>query len=238
MGTAVNSATYNYTPPTSLYIREKRNVTVTLTNTGRLSTWLATGTSATQLGVYYGGVSDAVGAWTESAQKFVLPNNVLPGNSITLTIQMKGALTAGNQVLRFRMLNGTNAWFSTFVKSNITINGLAAVFAGTPTTTVRAGQRVTYTLTLTNLDSVTWNATGTNPVRLGVYTNGTSDAVALADRAKTVCTTNECRPGQSVTLTISFTAPTTPGTYTLRQRLVKEGILWSPTLLKSTLTVT
>ena len=54
---------------------------------------------------------------------------------------------------------------------------LAASYSSSPPTTVTPGQTITYTMTVTNTGTQTWNATGTNVVHLGVYFSGTSDAI-------------------------------------------------------------
>lgn len=47
----------------------------------------------------------------------------------------------------------------------------------------------------------------------------------------------ELAPGESVDIPITIAAPTTPGSYTLRHRVVKEGVRWFNSLLKSTVEV-
>jgi len=87
---------------------------------------------------------------------------------------------------------------------------------------------------LTNTGTVTWNNTGVNPVRLGVYFNGTSDAIgAWPTEPRRYSLPASIPPGGSVTISINITTPTAAGSYVLRHRMVKEGIQWSNDLFKT-----
>jgi hypothetical protein len=101
-----------------------------------------------------------------------------------------------------------------------------------------SGQPQTYSITVTNTGTQTWNATGPNPVHLGIYFNGSSDAIgAWASEPQRAALTTDLAPGQSETILVTVTPPSKPGTYVLRQRMVKENVAWFDQVQDTTVTV-
>ena len=75
-------------------------------------------------------------------------------------------------------------------------------------------------------------------MNLGVYFDGTSDDIgAWATEPKRFALPNDVAPGASVTIQVTMTAPSAPGTYVLRHRMVKEFVNWFLPLQKTTVTV-
>ena len=96
-----------------------------------------------------------------------------------------------------------------------------------PPTQWQADEVRTYSITLVNKGTKTWNATGSYAVHLGVYFAGASDAVgAWNDEPQRFGLPHDVLPGKQVTLTISVQAPSAPGSYVLRHRIVKEQVNW------------
>jgi hypothetical protein len=135
-----------------------------------------------------------------------------------------GAPTISNGVLYAGDTHGRlYAWAPTCPSSLV-----ARFSASNPApTSWSAGQTRTYNLTVTNTGSQTWNAGGTQIVRLGVEFGTASDWAhdgwATDQR---FFLPNDVSPGASVTIPVSVTAPTTPGTYVLHYHMVKEGVSW------------
>lgn len=115
---------------------------------------------------------------------------------------------------------------------------LAASFESTPPTGWALGETKTYSIKVTNTGTATWNAGGTNPVRLGVHFGTSSDfphsGWATDER---FWLPNDVAPGASVTLNVVVTAPATAGSYVLRHRMVKENISWFNDIQKTNVTV-
>jgi glucose/arabinose dehydrogenase len=226
-------ANYSVTPTTTWYTKQSQQISIRLTNTGT-ATWSNTGPNRVRLGAYFGASSDASNSWPTEPSRFELPSNVAPGESVTMTISVRAPATAGESVLRFRMVQEGVRWFDYMQKNNTVIYALSANYSGTIPTTWFPNETKTYQITLTNTTGLTWNATGANPVRLGVYFNGSSDAVyAWPSEPKRISLPYDVAPGASVTLNVLLTAPSISGTYTLRHRIVKEGIGWSEDLYKA-----
>jgi glucose/arabinose dehydrogenase len=233
------AATYVSNPPTEWIAGKSTTYQVTATNVGT-QTWAYSGTNRVRLGVYFGGDSDAVGAWPKEPQRFAMTRNIAPGQSFTFNVTIAAPTTPGNYILRDRLVKENVAWFDTIDKINVTVGTLAANYSGTPPTTWTVGQTQSYAITVTNTGSAIWRATGPNRVRLGAWFGGSSDTPPTGANAPIRFDLPfDVAPGASATLTITITAPLTAGKYTLRHRLVHEWAGWFPLpyQLKTSVTV-
>src|SRR5213075_467729 len=132
----------------------------------------------------------------------------------------------------------TNTTYTAQYQAQTSAAALAAAYSSNAPTHVIAGQTVTYQVTVTNIGTQTWPAAGTNKVRLGVYFAGASDAVgAWSKEPARFALTSDVAPGKSVTFNVKVTAPSTPGTYVLRDRMVKEYVAWFQTMEKVNVSV-
>jgi SAM-dependent methyltransferase len=87
---------------------------------------------------------------------------------------------------------------------------------------------VTATVRLVNAGSVLWRSAGepgSDYVRLGIQLLDNASQVMARDFARTPLTA-DVAPGESLTVTASFKAPSTPGEYRLKFDLVAEGVAW------------
>jgi chitodextrinase len=117
----VLSAQYNVAPPTQWVTGEFQTYNITLTNNGS-DTWDSTGPNAVHLGVYFGGASDDIGAWTDEPMRFSLPYDLAPGQSVTLTVSVQAPAGAGSYVLRQRMVKEFVNWFVPLAKTDVTVS--------------------------------------------------------------------------------------------------------------------
>jgi glucose/arabinose dehydrogenase len=231
------AASYGTTVPTIWATTVGRTYSLTVTNTGT-ATWNATGTNPVRLGVYFGGTSDTIPTGANDPQRVNLPQDVAPGQSVTLTITIKGPTSPGNYVLRHRMIKEGVQWFADISRTNVTVQTVAAAYSGNPPTTWTVGELRTYSIQVTNTGSATWNATGAFPVKLGVYFGSSSDAVGTwAAEPRRFDLPGDVPPGQSVTLTITLRPLDQPGDLILRHRIVKEGVAWTTQMLKTSVTI-
>lgn len=236
-GLPPRAATYSSTPPTSWFAGQTQTYPVTVTNTGG-TVWNAGGTNPVDLGVSFGGASDNPGAGWVTDQRFSLPSDVAPGQSVTVNVAVTAPLAGGSFVLRHRLVKEGVAWFPQQQKTNVSVPYWAASYSSTPPTTWFVGQSQTFPVTVTNLGGATWPAGGTNPVRLGVSFGGTNDSPGsgwLTDQRFVLPA--DVAPGQSVTMNATVTPPATAGTFTLRNRMVHEGVAWFDQMQKTTVTV-
>jgi uncharacterized membrane protein len=212
---------------------------VVVTNTGT-QTWNASGTNPVRLGLHFatsGAVTGGPGWLTD--QRWSLPADVPPGGAATLTVTVTPPSTSGSYVLQAEMVKENVAWFQQVQNTNVTVFSLAASYSSAPPTTWSRGQTQTYTVTVTNTGTQTWNASGANLVRLGIHF-ATSGAVTtgsgwLTDQRWVL--PNDVPPGGSATITVSVTAPSTPGSYVLQAQMVKEQVAWFQQVQNTNVTV-
>lgn len=232
------AATYTSAPPAVVQPGQSLAYSVTIKNVGT-ETWRNSGTTRVRLGVYFGGESDAIGAWTSTPLRVTLPRNVSPGQSVTVQVRITAPTAPGTYVLRHRMVKETNNWFETMQKTAVTVLPAgASMYSGNPPAVWTTREVLTYPITLTNTTAELWPAAGTTPVRLGVYFGGASDDVgAWTDEPQRFDLPHDVPPGGSATLNVAVRAPSMGGSYTLRQRLVREGVNWFSEMLKTSATV-
>jgi hypothetical protein len=232
--------------PSSWINNETKSYTISLTNAGT-QPWLAQGTMPVHLGVHFahkGGGYGVTGSGTGTAtgwltdQRFSLPADVPPGASINLSVAVTAPASTGDLVLEYEAVWEGRLWFSQFADVNATV--LAGPVASyrvnaTPTRWV-SSETHSYTISLTNTGHQLWPARGTTPVHLGVHFarkgggygitgSGTGTTAGwLSDQRFSLPA--DVAPGANINLTISVTAPTTPGKFVLEYEVLREGRFW------------
>jgi hypothetical protein len=183
----------------------------------------------------------------------VLAGNVAAGGSVAnLSTQVKAPSAAGSYCLLFDLVKEGVTWFSTqgasVLTKTVTVSTPAYGVSWTANnlpSSMDAGETISANLSFTNTGSNTWNATGSNPVRVSYHWRngacpGTSSSVW--DGLRTALPSN-VTTGNSVTnLATQIRAPASSGTYCLQVDIVKEGVTWFSTqganVLTKTMTVT
>jgi len=93
--------------------------------------------------------------------------------------------------------------------------------------TWRADETREYVVHLVNQGATAWNASGPNPVQLGVYfTQPASNSLELALTEQHFPLTADVAQGQSTDVRVRVRAPPGPGAFTLVHRLVREQMGW------------
>lgn len=242
----VLDAGYEAAPPSRWTAGETRSYSVTLTNTGSYA-WNARRERPIRLGVHFGTESDTPGAGWATDQRFTLPENVPPGESVIVRVRVTAPNEDGSYVLRHRLVKEGTAWFDEIDETPATVTSsaeswarlLSARYEVSPPVTWASGETRSYDVTVTNAGPSTWNTEGGSFVRLGVSFGGESDAPAeewATDERFTL--PGDVPPGRSVTFRITVTAPTHLGSYVLRHRLVKEDVAWFDELSRTPVRVT
>jgi hypothetical protein len=104
-------------------------------------------------------------------------------------------------------------------------NGYGASYAVVALTPLQPGGRVALPVTIKNEGLATWTAGGPNPIHVAAHVFDAAGQTVSWDGERSSLAA-DVAPGQSVTATVIVNAPATPGTYTVKVDLVREGIAW------------
>lgn len=201
---------------------------VTLTNTSQ-GAWNAGGPNPVRLAYHWLDANGNVAVW--DGQRTILPADVAPGSSVTLTAIVTAPPTRGTYTLRFDLVKEGVTWFSARgVKGGdvaITVgSGLGASYVTQATTaTFFTASPSPLAVTLTNTGTRPWSASGAQQMRLS-YHWLQSGATIVWDGARGPAFPADVLPGQTVTVQLPVAAPPALGSYTLRLDLVQEGVSW------------
>ena len=225
-------ASYNMTKaPTSWGVKQTKTFPVTVTNTGK-QVWPATGYNAVDLGLHFAksaGGSLNQTAWLGS-QTFSLPQNVAPGQSVTVNAAVTAPATGGSFVLEAEMTKEHEFWFQQWQPVNVSITSWVATFDMSKAPTSWAvNESQSFPVTVTNAGATSWPSTGTTRVDLDLHFTtkaGGSAKQAYWLNSKAFSLPNDLAPGASVTLNVSFAAPPHPGAMGLEAQMVKEHQFW------------
>ncbi|OIQ07956.1 immune inhibitor A precursor [Moorella thermoacetica] len=101
---------------------------------------------------------------------------------------------------------------------------VAWISDGTPQKLI-AGKIYTASVTLANTGSYSWTTEGANPFRLSYHIFDSKGNKVIWDGFR-IPLSGDVLPGQQITVTAQFQAPTQPGNYSLQWDMVQEGITW------------
>lgn len=210
---------------------EVRTTTVTVRNDGG-RTWPANGTNPVRLGYYW--ISTATGNRFEGPTSQALPQDVPPGQSVTLTMPVVAPSYPTNYTLVLDLHKEGEFWFKDKglapddTEITVSTDFKATYGIGSPLPPFVANTAVTVPVTITNVGRGTFPTTSSYPVSLGYHWyDGTGKAVVW-DGARTKLP-GDLLSGRSVTLPVQVTAPDKGGSFQLRFDLVQEGIGWFST---------
>jgi N-acetyl-anhydromuramyl-L-alanine amidase AmpD len=219
--------------PTSWVSGQSQTFPVTVTNTSTL-TWLSTGYYRTDLGLHFATIAGGAAkqsTWLTS-KAFSLPADVAPGRSATVNVTLAAPVKSGALVLEAEMIKEHLFWFQQWQPVNVTVAplGFAASYATTavPTTWV-AGQSQTFPVTVTNTGNSVWPSTGYYRVDLDLHfatSAGGSAKVSTWLNSKAFSLPADLAPGSSVTLNVTFAAPSHTGALVLEAEMIKEHQFW------------
>jgi hypothetical protein len=206
---------------------ETRTTTVTVQNDGG-RVWNASGVDPVRIGYYW--IDNTTGKRMDGPRQ-PLPQDVAPGQVITLTFPMSAPTYPTNYTNVLDLYKENEFWFrdkglapddtpitvSTDFKAAYSVGGALPGF--------EAGKAATVPLTITNLGKGLFPAAGAYPVDLGYHWVDPTGKAVVWDGARTKLPA-DLGPGQSVTIPASVVAPDKGGAFTLRFDLVQEGIGW------------
>jgi hypothetical protein len=142
------------------------------------------------------------------------------------------------------MVQEAVAWFPQYkdVPVSVSSSPLAASYSvsGQPGGFAH-GQTASYQVTVTNTGTTTWTAGGSTPFHLGIHFAAGSGGYPTSGPWATdqrFALPSDVTPGQSVTLSVSVTAPGSAGPYILEYELVQESVAWFKQYLDNPVSVT
>jgi len=232
---AVLAALYAATVPRAAAAGATIQVSVTVTNTGT-ELWNASGANPVNLAYHWLSVSGAVLVW--EGTRTPLGGDVAPGTARALNAAVALPSAGGAYQLRLHLVKEGVAWFPQQSDAYL-LNALvpfAAQFGAVASRTYVAGLAHTQNVTVTNTGSAAWNASGANPVALSYHWHDDSGGTVVWDGVRTPLAA-DVAPGASATLAVRIVAPAAGTGYTLSLDLVREGLAWFGTPLRSVISV-
>src|SRR3989441_5855921 len=173
------SATFDLSAvPKNVPVNEPRPFTIQATNNGT-QTWPAGGSKPVQLGLHHatsaGGfrnyINSGLTAWVTD-ERFNLPNDVAPGQTVSVSVSPTAPSRTGPLLLEAEMLKEQQFWFDQWQSNRITITP-AVWTAGYDLSDMprnwNPNQVQTFPVQVINTGNQTWRAGGSNPVRLGMH---------------------------------------------------------------------
>jgi hypothetical protein len=213
--------------PISWTAGETRMISATLANDGG-RVWNAAGAGPVQLG--YKWVSNATGNTFPGANRVSLPNDVQPGQTISLQIPVTAPVYPTNYTLSLDLYKLNEFAFADKgiadddTKTGVSVDFKAGyTFNAIPKFT--AGQTTTVPVTVRNLGNGTFPTTNAYPVSLAYHWTSTTGATVVWDGARTPLG-GDLLSGQGVNVNATVTAPTSGGNFVLKLDLVQEGVSW------------
>ena len=204
-----NSEFVSQTTPVSIDTNQVFSYTVSFKNTGS-STWT--------VGNYYVGTQNPQDNSTWGVGTRVsIPNDVAPGETLTVTMNLTAPSTPGFYDLQWKMVDtATPEWFgalSTNIGVPVHINNSEYVSQTMPFN-IDTNQVFSYTIRFKNTGTSTWT--------VGNYYVGTQNPQDNSTWGVTnrVAIPNDVAPGEILIVTMDLTSPSTPGFYNLQWRMI------------------
>ncbi len=215
------------TPPVSLVQGVSSQVTVVVQNTGD-ELWASAGANPVNLSYHWSDAAGSAVVWEGARTPIVVP--VGSGTQITLQANVQAPAGPGLYRLNFALVKEGVAWFPQSAPFTVTVASptvSATYTASAAAPSVAAGGSLVVPVTVTNTSNQIWNATGANPVNLSYHWYDASGTAVVWEGARTALG-GDVAPNGARTVNAGITAPLTPGAYTLRFALVREGVAWFP----------
>jgi hypothetical protein len=203
------------------------SVAVPLTNIGT-APWIAAGNTPVRLSYHWRDGAGRLLLW--DGIRTSLPADVPSGGTTTVTARIVAPDVGGSVHLTIDLVREGVAWFQflggTPVGFFTTVEGArwSGRYDAPLSTTARAGETKTLSVTVANTGNVAWNANGPNPVLLSYHVFDDQGGLVAWDGARTPLG-SDLAPGQSRTLTLTYVAPSA-GSYSINTDAVREGVAW------------
>lgn len=206
---------------------QSRAVGVTIRNDGG-RVWNAAGTNPVKVGYYW--ISTATGNRFEGASKASLPNDVAPGQSVSLVLPINAPVYPTNYSLVLDLHKENEFWFQDKGlrpdDTEVTVGiDWKAQYTAPILPKFESGKITTVPITITNIGLGTFPITSSYPVNLGYHWYDAAGQTVVWDSLRTKLPA-DLLAGQSVSLNAQVTPPDKGGSFTLKFDLVQEGVGW------------
>jgi len=212
--------------PQSWAVNMMRSFPVAVTNVGN-STWPAGGSSPVRLSLHFMTAGSNI---VLSDQRFALPADVAPGQTVSLSVSVTAPAVTSAVVLQAQMVKEQQLWFKQWANVPLTTQNatwMGSYDASAIPRTWTFGQAQSFPLTVTNTGNQTWPATGATRVRVGLhFASGPGQPWSSWLTDQRLDLPADLPPGQSATITVSATAPSTKLATVLEAQLLKEQQFW------------
>ncbi|GAC1698871.1 MAG: hypothetical protein NVS9B6_09690 [Candidatus Limnocylindrales bacterium] len=202
-------------------------IPVAVTNSGTVA-WNSSGANLIDLSYHW---HNAAGTVVWDGTRTGLVGDVAAGASATVNAQVTAPTVPGTYTLTFDLVREGVSWFQFFGSTPLRLganvaNASYAVSYQIPASAAAVlGEAKTVSVTVTNNGNVSWSAASANPVNLAYHVFNSAGQTVVWDGTRTPLG-SDLAPGASRTFSVAYTAPTTPGSYTLAIDTVREGIAW------------
>lgn len=219
--------------PTTWVIGRSQTFPVTVTNIGDV-TWPATGHGTVDLDLHFApaaGGSAKQSTWLNS-KAFAMPADLGPGASVTMNVTFAAPARTGALVLEVEMVKEQDFWYQQWQSVSVNVASLdkaASYDMSNVPVSWSAGKSQTFAVTVTNTSNQTWLSTGTYRTDLDLHfapAAGGSAKQSTWLNSKAFSLPANLAPGGSVTLNLTFTAPSKVGSFVLEAEMVKEHQYW------------
>jgi spore germination protein YaaH len=217
--------------PTTWVASRPQTFAVTVTNSGSY-TWPSGGTNPVKLDVHFATQPGlATSSWLTS-EIYSLPSDVAPGASITFNVTATAPSTTGSLYIEAEMFKNQQFWFSQRQPLQVTVSPqtfIASYDMSQAPTTWQTGQSQTFNVGVTNTGNVPWPSTGANPVMLDLHFSpktGGSAQLSSWLTSQIYSLPSDVNPGQTVTVSVTATAPAADGYMSLEAEMFKNQQFW------------
>jgi hypothetical protein len=114
-------ATYQVESPTQWRSGKSRSYAVAVTNTGDY-TWNAAGVNTVDLSISFGGEAEGPGNRWASEQRFHLPRDVGPGQTVLIPVEVTPPQTSGDYRVRYWLVKEDVAWFPDRAATSVVVS--------------------------------------------------------------------------------------------------------------------
>ncbi|MBI3522195.1 MAG: SpoIID/LytB domain-containing protein [Chloroflexi bacterium] len=222
------SGRYDVPATSSAVIGETKQLAITVTNTGNVP-WSASGGDRVNIGYHLFDSAGRTVLW--DGTRTPLGSDLAPGQSRALALTFTAPATIGGYSLNVEAVREGVSWFSGYgvpaAASALTVtSGFSAGYGATTTPALATiGATLQLSVDVMNFGPRTLVAGGPTPIALSYHILGAGGTIVTWEGRRGVLP-RDIAAGETVTVPINVTLPSTVGDYAVSWDLVQEGVAW------------